>query len=59
MINNNKKDTADNIQAETISDLPLANQLAEQMKAGTGTGSRDDFADIISGSGRGASPHVK
>ena len=62
-MNDRNDQTIQNLnQTDAISDLPLANQLAEQMKAGTGsnepTGVKD-VRDIVTGAGLGAMPHVK
>lgn len=57
MTNRNEEDTIDYTnKSETISDLPLSNQLAEQLKAGTGAGSREQFDYIVVGSGPGGGP---
>jgi len=50
------------LQADTLTDLPVADHQAERTKAGTGTGTVNtdkDVTDIITGSGLGAMPHVK
>ena len=48
------------LQADTLTDLPVADHQAERTKAGTGTVNTDkDVTDIITGSGLGAMPHVK
>jgi len=50
------------LQADTLTDLPVADHQAERTKAGDGgtTVKTDkDVADIVTGAGLGAMPHVK
>ena len=47
------------LQANTLSDLPVADHQAERTKAGTDTRRPEDITDIITGAGIGSVPHVK
>ncbi len=53
-----------NLQADTLTDLPLADERADETKGGapnrsTGDANGDGFDDIIVGTGTGAMGHIK